>query len=367
CEAAAACLDQMAQSLGLRVARYPDPAARYADHRVYATPAATGRALALVGHVDTVFPRALGFLDFRREGDRAHGPGVLDMKSGLSAIFFALQALRTVAPQHFARLALRVVVVTDEEVGSPSSRALFTALAPRIDRALVFESGREGDRVVLRRKGSGEFRLRVTGRAAHSGLRHAEGVNAIHALALLIPRVETLTDYARGVTVNVGLIEGGTARNTVPEQASCLIDARFERIADAETLQSALQALADAPLPERLAAARVTLEGRVARQRMEATDAARTLLAAYTAHAAAAGLGVGEAPLQGGGSDASVLSALGVPCLDGLGPFGEHFHRTDEWCSLDSLRRRTQALATFLAEQPTSGGRSRPDPGSKDR
>jgi len=363
-EAAAAIVDELAAEIGLVRTLHADPAGKFADHRVHATQAtgAEERALALVGHIDTVFPRALGFLEFRREDDAVFGPGVLDMKSGISSILFALRALRHVAPDVYAALRARVVIVSDEEVGSPSSHALYDRLAPRTTAGLVFESGRKQDLIVTARKGGGVYTLTVHGKAAHAGNDHRSGVNAIHALALMVGRIEAMTDYGRGVTLNVGLIEGGTAKNTVPERASCQIDARFETVADAEHVAAALTALARDPfagidpalVPERLREVRAELSGGVTRPPMEPIAASQRLRLAYEPYAGASGLQVGEAKLQGGGSDANLLVGLGVPCIDGLGPYGEFFHQVTEWCSLTSLRRRTAALAWFLAEQAAS-------------
>lgn len=361
-EVAAQIVDAAAAELGLEIRRIPDPSGRFADHRIYSTPAAAdARAVALVGHVDTVFPRRLGFLDFVRDPenrDVIRGPGVLDMKSGLSAALFALRALRAVDRPRFERLKARFVVVADEEVGSPSSSAaVYDDLAAKTAAALVFEAGRAEDRIVTRRKGGGMFQLTAHGHAAHAGNDHHLGRNAIHALALLIPRLEALTDYDRGVTVNVGLIEGGTAKNTVPDHASVTVDTRFATVADAEAVVAAIEALVADPyaglvgVPERLREVRFELVGGITRPPMEATHATQELRARYERHAAAVGLQIGEAPLQGGGSDANLLAARGVPCIDGLGPAGRHYHRVDEWSSLDSLRRRTQALALFLAEE----------------
>lgn len=362
-EAAYAIVDAAADEIGLRATRHADPSGQFADHRVYSGPntADEDRALALVGHVDTVFPRSMEFLEFRRDaadsesaGDVVRGPGVLDMKSGLSVVVFALRALAKVAPETLAALPLRFLCNSDEEVGSPTSAALFEALAPFTTMALVFEGGRTEDKIITRRKGGGRFELVVTGRAAHAGNNHADGVNAIHALALLIPRVEALTDYARGVTLNIGLIAGGTAKNTVPDRASCVIDTRFETREDAEQVVAALESLAAHPWagldvqPPRLREATVTVEGRVTRLPLEASDGSQRLRDSYERYAAAVGLKIGEAPLQGGGSDANLLSSHGVPSIDGLGPYGKHFHKVEEWSSLSSLQRRTKALACFL-------------------
>jgi glutamate carboxypeptidase len=363
-ERAAAILDEIASGLDLSIARHADPEGRFADHRVYATPATADgdRALALVGHVDTVFPRAMGFAGFVREGDVVRGPGVLDMKSGLTAVLSALAAIRDAAPAAWARLRARFVCVSDEEVGSPSSRAVFAALAPRTTAGLVFEAGRRGDRIVTRRRGGGLWTITAHGRAAHAGNHHADGVSAIHALALVVPRLEAITDYARGLTVSVGLFEGGSAKNTVPERASLGMDARFETARDAAELDAKLASIVADPfagidgVPEKLRTVRLELDGGVTRPPMEATPASEALRLRYEAHAVPCGLSLGDAGLQGGGSDANLLSAAGVPCIDGLGPFGEHYHQTREWSSLDSLRRRTHALALFLLEEAVGDG-----------
>ena len=363
-EAAAVLIDAKAAQVGLNRCVEPDPRGVYADHRVYSTPAAGEEetALALVGHCDTVYPRSMGFLNFQRDppdapsaGDHIRGPGVLDMKSGLSAILFGLQAVARAAPDRFRRLKARFFCNTDEEVGSPSSRAMFERFAPRTSRALVFECGRDEDRIITARKGTGGFKLTVAGRATHAGNDHAAGVNAVHALALIIPRIEALTDYSAGTTVNVGTVSGGSSKNTVPSQAECAIDVRVSGAGEQQRIQAALKAITADPFggvevsPARLREVRVELSGGMRRSPMEPTPASQQLRQEYERAARLVGLGVGEAPLQGGGSDGNLTAACGVPSIDGLGPYGKSLHSPQEWSSLDSLRRRTQALACFLA------------------
>lgn len=361
-EQAARLVDEAAATLGLSCVRLPDPEGRFADHRVYATPAtkADELALALVGHIDTVFPRSMGFLELRREGELVYGPGALDMKSGLTEILFALAAIKRAHPEAFAALKARFVLVSDEEVGSPSSNAVvYDELARVTSRALVFEAGRDEDTIVTARKGAGVYTVRAHGRSAHAGNKHAEGVNAVHALALAIPRIEALTDYARGLTLNVGLVKGGTAKNTVPDAAEAVVDVRFERAEDVARVEAFFASLEkdpfagvpDALLNERVREARLSVSGGVSRPPMEASEANQALRRRYEAHAAAVGLRTGECPLQGGGSDANLLAARGVPVIDGLGPWGKHFHKVEEYASLDSLRKKTKALATFLLEE----------------
>ncbi len=350
-------LDARAREAGLSVELVADPSGRFASHRVYSTPGLSrdDRALALVGHLDTVFPRALGFRGFSREGDVARGPGVLDMKSGLTSVIFALEALRRTDPD--ARPRARFVVVSDEEVGSPSSRALFERLSKVTDVGLVLEAGRREDRIVTRRKGGGLYTIHARGIAAHAGNRYFDGANAIVLLALALPRLEALSDRGLGSTVSVGLVEGGTAKNTVAEAAVAHLDARYETSAAVEQLEQAMRAICASPFegvdpvlaPERLRRAALTLEGGVTRPPMEPLPGTEALRLVYEREASAVGLSVGEAPLQGGGSDANLLVGFGVPCIDGLGPYGEHFHETREWCSLGSLEKRTAALGRFLS------------------
>ena len=130
----------------------------------------------------------------------------------ISEMFFALRALRAVDAEAYAELKLRMIVVSDEEVGSPSSTTLYEELAPKTSFALVFEAGRVEDKIVTSRKGAAGFKIKAAGRAAHAGNNHKQGVNAIGGLALLVPFLESITDYDRGVTLNVGMFHGGTAK-----------------------------------------------------------------------------------------------------------------------------------------------------------
>jgi glutamate carboxypeptidase len=315
---------------------------RYADHLVFTTDESP--RVALIGHLDTVFPPDT-FEGYRRDGDLRRGPGVLDMKSGLLVIAWALRAI--VQSGHELP-PLAVVIVSDEEVGSPEGQGIIREAIEGARASLVFESGRAGDAIITRRKGTGLVRVVAKGRAAHAGNAHAEGRNAIRALARFIERAESLTDYTRGVTVNVGTIRGGTSKNTVPEEAEAGIDLRFETVADANALIAQLQAVANESVLE---GTTLTIEGGVARFPMEATDASRALLAAYGECARGVGLGAGEAALIGGGSDASTSSAMGIASIDGLGPRGKGFHTHDEQVEVATILPKTKALYRFLSER----------------
>jgi glutamate carboxypeptidase len=321
---------------------------RFGDHLVWKTPAAAAAGAApilLVGHHDTVFPPG-HFEGWREAGDgRAVGPGALDMKGGLSIICGALAALD--AAGALSDLPVTVVCVADEEVGSPSSRPVLEAEARGAACALVFESGRVGDMIITRRKGVGSMTVVMHGVAAHAGNNHKDGANAIWALAKFVDAAQSLTDYARGVTVNVGQASGGTSKNTVPERADCALDLRYETVADAEALVSAIRAAATAAAAA-VPGVRAEVSGGARRLPLERTAASAALRDEYAACARASGLGDGEAPLLGGGSDANTVAPLGVPAIDGLGPRGAGFHTTHEYVDLASFLPKAEALLRFL-------------------
>ncbi|HEY6461754.1 MAG TPA: M20/M25/M40 family metallo-hydrolase, partial [Polyangiaceae bacterium] len=297
------------------------PSERFADHLVFRSRAQQPNrgAVALVGHLDTVFPPGT-FEGYRRDGDLARGPGVLDMKGGLVVIAYALKALAATGGLD-AVVPVRIVIVSDEEVGSPEGQGVIAAAITGSGAALVFEAGRKADAIITRRKGTGGMTATAHGKAAHAGNAHKEGANAIWAIARFVDGVQRLTDYDRGVTVNVGRVSGGHSKNTVPDAAEVQLDLRFCTKADGDALVERVRgAAADAAAG--VPGTRIELHGGVARIPLERTDASARLLADYGACATAHGLGAGEALLIGGGSDASTSSGLGIPSIDGMGPRG---------------------------------------------
>ncbi len=315
----------------------------FGTHLVWKTPAAqTAAPILLIGHHDTVFPQG-HFEGWVEEGGRVTGPGVLDMKGGLAIIRTTLAAMD--AAGVLAKLPLIVISVADEEVGSPSSAPHLRELATGASCALVFESGRANDMIITRRKGVGAMTVVAHGKAAHAGNNHKDGANAIWALARFITAAQQLTSYERGVTVNVGQITGGTSKNTVPERAECSLDLRYETVADAETIVAALRAAADAAA---IPGVRMEVSGGANRLPLERSAASAALRDEYAACARAAGLGDGEAPLLGGGSDANTVAPLGVPAIDGLGPRGAGFHTTGEYVETATFVPKAEALLRFL-------------------
>ncbi len=324
------------------------PSTKFADHLVFTSPGNGSAPIALVGHLDTVFPPGT-FEGYRRDGDLARGPGVLDMKGGLVVVAFALRAIAETAGLANAP-PLRLGIVADEEVGSPEGQAVLRRAAEGSRAALVFEAGRKADAIITRRKGTGGVTATATGKASHAGANHKDGANAIWAMAIFADRVQRLTDYDRGVTLNVGKLVGGQGKNTVPDRADAELDLRFCTRADGEAIVQALHEAARAASAE-VPGTSITLEGGIARLPLERTEASAALLQRYGACASESGLGSSEAGLIGGGSDASTTSAMGIASIDGLGPRGIGFHTKDEQIEVASLVPKAQALARFLLRE----------------
>jgi glutamate carboxypeptidase len=319
------------------------PSAKQGDHSAFhgARKASDGGVM-LVGHIDTVFPKEK-FAGYRSDGKIARGPGVLDMKGGLVVVAFALKALQEIGA--LDRLAFSFMVVSDEEVGSPDSTPHLRRIATGAKAALIFESGRAGDAIITRRKGTGSFTAVASGRAAHAGNAHKEGANAIWAVSRFVDRVQALTDYDRGTTLNIGKISGGIGKNTVPDQAEALADMRFVTLQDAEALR---KRVLEAAQNIGVAGTQIQVNWGPGRGPMERSEASAALLALYAECQRESGLGHSEMDLVGGGSDAATTSNLGVPSIDALGPRGKGFHTVDEFVELDSFVPKAQALARYL-------------------
>ena len=316
------------------------------DHLIWtssAWDASPQRRLVLIGHHDIVFPPGT-FEGWAETGDRVTGPGVLDMKGGIAVVLSALQAMNDIGA--LVDVPVAFVSVGDEEIGSPESRPLLETLARGAKGALVFEAGRTNDMIITRRKGTAKLHCAVTGKAAHAGNCHADGVSAIAALVRFITTAEAATDYDSGTTVNVGTVRGGTSANTVPADAECEIDFRFVAPQQGEILLETLDRTAREIAQH--SGAGFTLTGGIRRAPLERSDDSRRLYEHYAACAGKAGLGFGECPLIGGGSDANTVSAIGVPAIDGLGPRGLGFHTHQEYIEVSSLLPKTEALARFL-------------------
>ncbi len=324
------------------------PSARFGDHVVVRSKGQRGvDPIALLGHSDTVFPPGT-FEGYRVDGRLRRGPGVFDMKGGLVSIAFALKAIAaTKGLEHVP--PLRVVIVSDEEVGSPEGAPLIRAFIAGAQACLVFEPGRSNDAIVTERQGTGSVIARAFGKAAHSGNAYWEGVSAIRALARFVDVAEAQSNRATGVIVNVGTISGGTSKNTVPAEAVAGVDLRFQTPAEGEALVQRLASLAEGAAAQ-VPGSKVELERGPMRPPMNKVPGVEALRQRYGRCARAVGLSGDEAPRQGGGSDGNTASAMGIATLDALGPRGKGFHTHDEQMEFDTLVQRTRALARFLLE-----------------
>jgi glutamate carboxypeptidase len=310
------------------------------DH-VRARFAGSGTPVLLLGHFDTVWPAGtLERMPLRRDGDRLYGPGTFDMKAGIALALTAIAALRDTATPH---PALTMLWTTDEEIGSESSRAEIEDEARRSRAVLVLEPALPGGALKTARKGCGEFRLTVHGISAHAGLDPGKGASAIHELAAQIADIERLQDLPRGISVNVGVVSGGTRPNVVADEARAVIDARAPSRAAAEAVESALRAL-----QPRRPGTRLTIEGGFERPPMERGPGVIALFSRASRVAASLGRELGEGS-AGGGSDGNFTAALGVPTLDGLGAVGDGAHAAHEHVQMSSLPWRAALLAGLLA------------------
>jgi glutamate carboxypeptidase len=302
-----------------------------------------GRVLAL-GHSDTVWPiGTVKHMPVNEADGRLWGPGVLDMKSGLAFFVFAMRALRdlNVAVMHDVVL----LVVSDEEVGSSSSRAITEEEAKRSQCVLVLEPGSGfAGKLKTARKGVGDYTVFVKGKGAHAGVDFTNGASAIVEAARQISEIAKFTDLERGITVNPGVISGGTRSNVIAEDAQVHVDIRVSRLPDAAELDAKFRALRAAD--DRCS---VRVEGGLNRPPMERTEEIAALFSKARALGESMGVTVEESS-TGGGSDGNFTAALGIPTLDGLGGVGEGAHASNESILLDRVADRVALLAGLVAE-----------------
>jgi glutamate carboxypeptidase len=302
----------------------------------------SGQVMAL-GHADTVWPvGTLRTMPFRQANGRLWGPGVLDMKAGIAFFIFAVRALRELEIPVGSKVLLQLN--SDEEVGSPSSRALTEKNAARSKAVLVPEpgTGLEG-KLKTARKGVGDFTVRVRGKASHAGVDFQAGASAVVELARQIDRIAGFTQLERGITVNPGVITGGTRSNVVAAEARAEIDIRVQRLKDAPALEKKFRALT--PYDPRCT---VEVSGGLNRPPMERSAGIVRLF--RTAQKLAREMGVElEESATGGGSDGNFTAALGIPTLDGLGAVGEGAHAINESLLVDRMADRTALIGKLLA------------------
>ncbi len=335
-------------SLGAEVATHPDPDARLGPTIVGTVPGAAGAGprLLLIGHMDTVFdPGTAAERPFRTEAGQAFGPGVTDMKSGLLTGLYGLRALIELTRAGGLPFE-RVIFVAnpDEEIGSPSSSPHIRALAPDVDACFVLECARANGDIVSSRKGTIDLVLTVHGRAAHAGVEPEKGRSAILEAARIVRDLHALNGRWPGVTVNAGVISGGTRPNVVAERCVLEVDVRATDAASQDEAEAAIRALAAATeVPDTT----VEVERRARHRPMEKLERSGRLVDHAVAIARRLGFEVKDTA-TGGASDANTTSGLGVPTLDGLGPIGGNDHSPAEYLDLGSVVPRTALFAGLL-------------------
>jgi glutamate carboxypeptidase len=298
----------------------------------------------MIGHTDTVFdPGTVAERPFRIEGDRALGPGVSDMKGGLLTGFFAVEVLQAAGFDGFG--SITYICNPDEEIGSPWSHDVIEAEAANADVAFVLEGARENGDIVSSRKGVADFRIQIEGRAAHAGVEPERGRSAILEAAFKTVALQALNGLWPGVTINVGVIGGGTRPNVVAEHCFLEVDVRSPLEASFQEAQEAVRQIANEhTVPD----VNVTTIGSGWHRPMEKGEGGARLANLAIAVAAELGFELKDAA-TGGASDANTTSAAGVPTLDGLGPIGGDDHGPREWLDLSSVVPRICLLAGLLS------------------
>jgi glutamate carboxypeptidase len=353
-----AAVDRIAEAVAHKFSRlggavHVHPADDFGNHLQIDFPSkSAAKPVLLLGHYDTVYPLGtLAIMPCRVVGDKLTGPGVLDMKSGIALMIHALAALQDWHKQDWHKedwhgglpRPVTVLLVSDEEVGSDSSRAITESLAKKAAAVLVLEPsyGFQGA-VKTARKGVGEYLVKVTGKASHAGLDFQKGANAILELARQIEKISSFTDLKKGLTVNVGIARGGSRTNVVPADAAAQIDVRIARLKDAAGIDKKMRILR--PFNRKC---KIEISGGINRPPMERTAGVAALYEQAVAIARELGWKLGEAAV-GGGSDGNFTAGLGIPTLDGLGGVGDGAHATHEHILISELPRRAALIAGLI-------------------
>jgi glutamate carboxypeptidase len=290
----------------------------------------------VLSHLDTVHPlRFIERLPFHVKGDSAFGPGIYDMKGGAYLAFHAFREL--CASGEHSPLGITHLYVSDEEIGSPTSRALIEAQGRKAKYVLVTEPARDGGKIVTSRKGVARFEVFIKGVPSHAGTRPADGRSAIRELANIIQTLEAMNDLGRGVTVNVGVVKGGTKPNVIPEEAYAEVDMRVPTLADADGLVSRILGLTS-----RTEGVSVKVTGELNRPPYEKSNAGAALFEHARSLAAEIGFELVDS-YTGGGSDGNFTAPF-TATLDGLGVDGQGAHTHYEQMYISSIEPRTRLL-----------------------
>ncbi|MGG0718968.1 M20 family metallopeptidase [Robertmurraya massiliosenegalensis] len=315
----------------------------YGNHLLIQHKNASDPKIILIAHMDTVFPKGtVAKRPFYIEGSRAYGPGVVDMKSSLVELLYAIKALNGYNPKICENV--QILLNGDEEIGSPSSRPLIEKHSEGKEYALVMEPARKDGSLVTARRGGGRYKLIVKGKAAHSGIEPEKGRSAIEELAYKIIQLHNLTNHEKGISVNVGLIKGGSSVNTVSDSAVAQVDIRISEMEQADYLEKRIKEICS---KTDVSGTKISLEGEISRPPMEFNEQTESLLEIIKDVGKEIGIKVKDTA-TGGGGDASFTSATGVATIDGMGPVGGNAHSENEYLEIDTLPERTLLLAKTI-------------------
>jgi glutamate carboxypeptidase len=301
------------------------------------------KPILLLGHTDTVYPRGtLAERPWREEDGKIFAPGIFDMKSGCALMIEVLRAFSNLNLQP-AR-PVTILLSCDEEIGSPTGRALVEREARKAEFCLVCEPSAKNGQVKTGRKGTGHYTLSAHGIAAHAGLEPEKGASAILEISRQIEKLHALTNFEIGTTVTVGTIQGGTTSNVVPAEAQCEIDVRFTSMTEARRIEDEIRNLK--AFDDRV---RLEIEGAINRPPMERTKQVAALFEKARTIAATFDYDLGETQV-GGASDGNFVGALGVPVLDGLGVTGDGAHAIHEHIIAADIPKRAALVAALLLD-----------------
>jgi glutamate carboxypeptidase len=334
-------LEEYARSLHSVKAIERIPVDAYGEHlRIhFAGSSGDRKPILILGHTDTVHSvGSLAERPWRVDGNRIYGPGIFDMKANCVMALEAVRAVESIALNRPVVLLL----TCDEETGSATGRALVEEEAAHAKAVLVLEPPAPGGVVKTGRKGTGLFSVAAKGIAAHAGLEPEKGASAVLEMARQIERLHSMTDFSRGTTVNVGVVQGGTRPNVIAENATAEVDLRFTTSNEGERLEKEI--LTSKAFDERV---RLTISGGVNRPPMERNERALSLFEVARGVAAEIGFELRETQV-GGASDGNFAAAIGAAVLDGLGIDGDGAHAAHEHIVVDDIPRRTALLAGLL-------------------
>ena len=331
-------LSQKFSEIGLEVEKVPQE--KYGDH-VICRLKGEGDNTLIIGHFDTALPKGTPKKrPFKIKGNRGYGCGVADMKAGIIAAFFAIKSILETTE---LKPNINVILNSDEEPGSPTSRKIIKVEASKAARAFIIEPSRN-NYIITQRKGVGMFTFTAKGVAAHAGAEPEKGCNAIVELGHMILELSCLNDYERGVTVNVGVIEGGTYPYVVAEEATAKVDCRIPTEEDGVYLKNKFNEITNI---SQVKGVERSCKGDFHRPPMEKSKETTELFAFVNEIASELTISIKEFN-SGGASDGNLTSAMGVPTLDGMGPVGNGFHGPKEYVEIDSIFERTKLLAQTL-------------------